>query len=137
MFDTHGSWEIEVNNNVVIQCFSGCWNEQAAISYIEDFRLKVAPLIGKEWAILSVFDDWELGVPEIHKHAEAHCDWFKANGCVKDCHVYSPCAFKEMQLEQITPQTDKNYERQVFSQTEEAKAWLASCGFVMKDSSII
>ncbi len=137
MFVAHGTWDIKVNNHVVIQSFAGCWNEEAAIAYIEDFRLKVAPLIGQEWAIMSLFDNWELAVPEIGKHVEEHCNWFKTNGCIKDCHVYSPCAFKEMQLEQLIPQTDDSYERQVFAKVEDAIAWLSSCGFEMDRSRII
>jgi hypothetical protein len=137
MFNIHGDWKIEVCGNVVVQCFSDGWNEEAIIAYIKDFRAKAAPLVGKEWALLSVFEDWELGVPEIAKHVEEHCTWFLANGCIKDCHVYTTNATKEMHLERLLPPTDEYYERQIFTHAEMAVAWLASCGFVIENSNII
>lgn len=137
MFNIHGEWKIEVCNNVVVQYFSGCWNEEAIIAYVKDFRVNTAPLIGTTWAIISFFDDWELGVPEITAHVEEHCQWFKANGCVKDCHVYSPNAAKEMQLERLIPQTEGAYERQVFSNVNHAVNWLASHGFIVKHSVMV
>jgi hypothetical protein len=137
MFRIHGDWKIEVCGNVVVQRFHHGWNEEAVISYVKDFRTKATPLIGKQWAILSIFEYWELGVPEISKHVEEHCKWFQANGCVKDCHVYSPNTIKEMHLERLIPQTDEYYERQVFTYNEMAVKWLASHGFVIENSNII
>jgi hypothetical protein len=137
MFKVHGDWKIEVCGNVVVQCFSGGWNEEAVIAYIKDFQTEATPLIGKEWAILSIFEDWELGIPEISKHVEEHCRWFQTNGCIKDCHVYTTNATKEMHLERLIPHTDEFYERKVFTNTQMAIEWLASCGFVIESSNII
>ncbi|PKH00508.1 hypothetical protein [Paraglaciecola sp. MB-3u-78] len=137
MFEIHGDWKIEVCGNVIVQRFSDGWNEEAIIAYIEDFQAKATPLIGKEWAILSIFEDWELGVPEIAKHVEEHCTWFLANGCIKDCHVYTTNGTKEMHLERLLPPTDEYYERQIFTHAEMAVAWLASCGFVIENSNIM
>jgi len=137
MFTIHGDWKIEVYGNVVVQWFSGCWNEEAIIAYVEEFQEKASSLKGKEWAIISSFEDWELGVPGIDKHIEEHCMWFKNNGCIKDCHIYTPNAAKEMQLERLIPHTDELYERQTFTNTEDAVAWLAGHGFVVNPSNII
>jgi hypothetical protein len=137
MFSIHGDWKIEVYDSVVVQRFSGCWNEEAIIAYVKEFRTKVTPLIDKDWAILSIFEDWEFGVPEIDKHVEEHCNWFKANGCVKDCHIYTLSAAKEMQLERLIPQTDESYERQVFTHSEEAIKWLGNYGFIVDRKAII
>ena len=129
MFDIHGDWKIEVYGDVIVQWFSGCWNEEAIIAYVTEFQTKATPLKGKKWAIISSFEDWELGVPEIDKHIAEHCEWFKINGCIKDCHVYSPSATKGMLLEQLTPQTEGSYERQVFTDIESAVTWLKNCGY--------
>jgi hypothetical protein len=56
---------------------------------------------------------------------------------VKDCHVYTPHATKEMQLERLIPQTDAYYERKVFTNTAEALAWLARYNFIIENSIII
>jgi hypothetical protein len=137
MYKIHGDWKIEVCGNVLVQCFFGAWNEEAAIAYVKDFRVKAMPLIEKDWAMLSIFENWELGVPEITKHIEEHCNWFKTHRCVKDCHVYSPNAIKEMQLEELVPKSDEFYERQVFANTQQAIAWLASYGYSINNSNII
>ena len=136
MFDIHGDWRIEVHGDIIVQWFSGCWNEEAIIAYVQEFQAKATPLKGKEWAIVSLFEDWELGVPEIDKHIEAHCEWFKNNGCIKDCHIYTTSAVKEMQLERLIPHTDAFYERRVFINNEDAANWLTSNGFYINSQNI-
>ncbi|MGB1264018.1 MAG: hypothetical protein ACPG52_14000 [Cognaticolwellia sp.] len=137
MFSAHGKWKIEVKNNYVLQWFSGCWNEEAAIQYSQEFQEKTAHLAGTQWAIFSFFDDWELGVPEIEPHLIAHCQRFKDNGCVRDCHVYTPEASKRMQLENIVPQTEGNYQRQVFDNEADAIAWMNSGNFVVDTNDFL
>lgn len=131
MFLAHGDWKILVKDNYVLQWFSGCWNEEAAIQYCREFSEKTEQLKGTQWAIFSFFDDWELGVPEIEPHVIEHCRLFKENGCIKDCHVYTRTAAKSMQLEKMIPQTEGNYERRVFGETSAAVAWMKSCHFAV------
>jgi hypothetical protein len=133
----HGQWTLEVNNKVLLQWFEGSWNEEATLAYIEDFKKTVQPLISGEWAILSIFDAWELGVPDIEPHVIKHCQWFKDHGCIKDCHVYSANAVKRMQLEKIIPHSEGNYERLVFSDISEASNWLKECGFELHESDFL
>ncbi len=129
LLSVHGDWRILVKENYVIQWFSGCWNEEAAIQYCQELKKKTEHLSETQWAIISFFDDWELGVPEIESHVIEHCQLFKKNGCIKDCHVYAPAAVKSMQLENIVPQSDGDYERQVFIDTENAVSWLTENHF--------
>ncbi|MCW8833850.1 MAG: hypothetical protein OQK09_08570 [Colwellia sp.] len=129
MFPAHGQWQIAVHNDYVLQWFGGCWNEEAAIQYTQEYKEKTTHLVGKKWAMLSIFEDWQLGVPEIEPHIVKHCQRFKDIGCIKDCHIYSPNAAKEMQLEQLVPQTEGSYERRVFTNIDDALAWLRSCDF--------
>lgn len=129
MFEIHGDWKIVVKGNYVLQWFSGCWNEEAAIQYSEDFLNKTGHLRGTSWAIVSFFDEWELGVPEIEPHLVAHCQRFISNGCTKDCHIYTPAAAKSMQLENIVPHTNGGYERRVFTNADDAIAWMKVCQF--------
>jgi hypothetical protein len=137
MFNIHGEWKIEVNNKVLIQWFSGSWNEEAIITYVKEFRQKAAPLIGFDWAILSVFDAWELGVPEIEPHVIEHCQWFKDNGCIKDCNIYLPSEIKKRQLEKMLPQTEENYERLIFDDIDKAIDWLDRCEFPLTSSTLL
>jgi len=132
MFPVHGQWKIAVSNNYVLQWFGGSWNEEAAIQYTKEYREKTAHLAGTKWAMLSLFEDWELAVPEIEPYIIEHCQRFKDIGCIKDCHVYSHSATKKMQLEQLIPHTEGNYERQVFSHIDEAIAWLKTCHFTIE-----
>ena len=65
----------------------------------------------------------------MESHLIEHCQQFKVNGCIKDCHIYSPSAWKSMQLENIVPQSEGEYERRVFVEESEAIAWMKSCDF--------
>ncbi len=134
MFAVHGDWQILVKDNYVLQWFGGCWNEEAAILYCKEFQDKTEHLKGTQWAIFSLFDDWELGVPEMESHLVEHCQQFKKNGCIKDCHIYSPSALKGMQLENIVPQSEGKYERRIFSEITDAIAWMKSCHFIIDTS---
>lgn len=137
MLDLHGRWKLKVDNNVMMQWFADSWNEEAVIAYVNDFREKVQPLIGSKWAIISIFEEWKLGVPAIEKHVIEHCEWFKQNGCIKDCHIYSPDAAKEMQLEKMISHTEPGYERRVFTCINDALDWLAYEGFIISDNSFL
>ena len=137
MLNIHGQWKLEVNNKVLLQWFEGSWNEEATLAYMEEFKKVAQPLISGEWAILSIFDAWELGVPDIEPHIIKHCQWFKDNGCIKDSHVYSANVVKKMQLEKIIPHTEGNYERLVFSDMDKATNWLKECGFELHDSDFL
>ena len=132
MFSVHGEWKILVKDNYVLQRFSGCWNEEAIIQYSRDFIEKTEHLNGTEWAIISFFDEWELGVPGIEAHTIEHCRLFKENGCIKDCHIYTRTAAKSMQLENMTPHTEGNYERRVFGEIDEAITWMKECNFTVE-----
>ena len=87
--------------------------------------------------MLSIFEDWELAVPEIESHIVEHCQRFKDIGCIKDCHIYTPSATKEMQLEQLIPHTEGNYERQVFNHIDEAIAWLKTHHFTIEIDELL
>jgi len=137
VLNNHGQWKLEVNNKVLLQWFEGAWNEEATIAYMEEFKKIAQPLISGEWAILSIFDAWELGVPEMESHIIKHCQWFKDNGCIKDCHVYSHNAVKKMQLEKIIPHTEEHYERLVFSDMDEATSWLKECGYELHNTDFL
>lgn len=129
MLEIHGRWKIKVTDKVLMQWFADSWNEEAIIAYIKEFKAAAAPLMGSDWAIISIFEQWELGVPEIEQHVVEHCEWFKAQGCIKDCHVYRPSAVKEMQLEKMIPHTQLGYERAVFDNLNDAINWLDAEGF--------
>jgi len=137
MFPVHGQWKIAASDNYVLQWFEGCWNVEAAIQYTQEYKQKTAHLEGKEWAMLSIFEDWELAVPEIEPYITKHCQRFKDIGCIKDCHVYTPSATKEMQLEQLIPHTEGCYERQVFSHIDDAIVWLKTFGFTIEVNEFI
>ncbi|MGJ8679030.1 hypothetical protein [Paraglaciecola sp.] len=112
------------------------WNEEGMLAYIREFRKTVKPLIGGKWAILSIFEEWELGHPDMDKHVIKHCEWFIKNGCVRDCHIYSSGVLKSVQLEKTAPIQKGDYLRQVFPDMPEALAWLEAEGFPIDSKSI-
>ncbi len=136
MLAVHGRWKIKVFNNVLIQWFADSWNEEAIIKHVKEFKRAAAPLLGKKWAIISVFEHWELGVPAIESHVSEACEWFKLNGCVKDCHVYTSSASKGMQLEKMIPSSTAGYERRVFENLDGAITWLDDEGFHVNEAEV-
>jgi len=137
MLPVHGRWKIKVADKVVMQWFADSWNEEAVISYIKEFKAAVTPLIDGEWAIISVFEQWQLGVPEIEHHVTELCQWFKQHGCIKDCHVYSRNTLKKMQLEKMIPLTEVGYERCVFNTINEAITWMEAQGFTVSQAQFL
>ena len=137
MLPIHGRWKIKVSGNVLMQWFADSWNEEAIIAYVKEFKAAAKPLIGRDWAIISVFEEWESGVPEIEQHVIEHCEWFKLNGCVKDCHVYSPNGLKALQLENMIPHSEPGYERHVFGDLDGAVTWLGTHGFLLTQADFL
>tara|TARA_B110000495_G_scaffold166702_1_gene152922 strand:+ start:795 stop:1283 length:489 start_codon:yes stop_codon:yes gene_type:complete len=137
MLSVHGRWEIKIDNNVVIIWFADAWNEEAIVTFCKEFKQVTLPLINKQWAIISIFEQWQLGIPAIEFHVAELCQWFKDNGCVKDCHVYSPSFLKTSQLERIIPHTDSGYERCVFTNAEMAIQWLEEQGYPISNRQYV
>lgn len=136
MLAVHGRWKIKVFNNVLIQWFADSWNEEAIIKHVKEFKRAAEPLLGKQWAIISVFEQWELGIPAIESHVTEACEWFKLHGCIRDCHVYTPSSLKEMQLEKMIPRSEANYKLCVFDNIETAIAWLEDEGFHLNEKEV-
>ena len=137
MLPTHGRWKIKVADKLVMQWFADSWNEEAVIAYVKEFKAAATPLIDGEWAIISIFEHWELGIPEIEHHVTELCEWFKQNGCIKDCHVYSSNTLKSLQLEKMVPHTENGYERCVFNNVNEAIIWLDMQGFTVTEPQFL
>jgi hypothetical protein len=137
MFKPHGWWEYEINQRVLIQRFYDSWNEEGIIDYAQKFQQVVAPLVASKqpWAILSLFDRWELGTPEIEPHVAKHCAWFIEHGVSHDCHVYPRSIIKQDQLDRMIPYTAPGYERRVFNTVDLAIHWLASNQFALDTGS--
>ena len=55
----------------------------------------------------------------------------------KDCHNYTPAAAKSMQLENMIPQSEGSYERQVFVGSQEAIAWMKGFNFKVEMSDFL
>lgn len=137
MLASHGRSQIKVVNNVLIQWFADSWNEEGIVEHIKKFKAAAKPLTCGEWAIISIFDQWELGIPAIEAHVSETCEWFKQHGCIRDCHVYQPDSSKKVQLEKMISSSKGRYERQVFSNLSEAIAWLETQGFPMNDTGLL
>ncbi|SEL25653.1 hypothetical protein SAMN05216262_10854 [Colwellia chukchiensis] len=139
MLAEHGRWEIKIDNQVAVIWFADAWNEEAIVTFCQEFKRVTLPLLGKQWAIMSIFEQWQLGTPDIEHHVTELCEWFIANGCVKDSHVYTKSFLKQSQLERIIPKTDLNagYERCVFTEPKQAINWLALNGFAISNPQFI
>lgn len=125
----HGEWKISVQNNIVLQWFSGYWNEEAAITYSQEFLEKTHGLIGKPWAIMSFLNDWDLAIPDAEPHILEHTERLKRFGCVKHCQIYTPAIMKDLQLNKMCAINSTQYERKTFDDNMSGLLWLKSHGF--------
>lgn len=132
MFMAHGEWKIIVKNNYVLQWFSGCWNEEAAKMYCQEFAEKTRDLSRGPWVIVSFLDDWELAIPEVEWHIHEHTRRLPKLGCTKHCQIYQHSAVKSIQLNKMCFKHSHGYERRAFESSESARLWLKSEGFLIK-----
>ena len=80
----HGNWDIQLLEpiNVVLIKRGGAWNKEAALQYVDEFKHKIRPLIGQNWASVGYAVDYGLGVPEMDEVIKQLYQWMVKNGCV-------------------------------------------------------
>jgi hypothetical protein len=64
MHEAHGDFELTLVGNVMIFQAYGAWNRETALSFVDKVTLVAAPIVGSDWAMLSIISDWELSTPD-------------------------------------------------------------------------
>lgn len=124
----HPKFKIWLDKNVLIAMVQGSWNQQDAKDYAQEFKAVAKPLLGKDWANITLLDNWQLGVPSIEPIIKELVSWTISRGLRYSAHVYWPSTVKEFQLERMVQKIEGRFEIQKFQHPDDAFKWLANKG---------
>ncbi len=125
----HGSFDLRLDNQVLIARLSGAWNEEKSWLYFNKIKEITQPIIGKPWAALLLMNDWELGTPETEQVTKILAEWLSTHGLSKVAEIHDPSLLRQRHIERIVRENPGEIERCHFTEEKEAIAWLASNGF--------
>ena len=125
----HGSFDLTVDNQVLIARISGAWNEEESWLYFERVKEIIQPIMKQPWALLLLMNGWELGTPETEQVTKEMVRWVSSHGLYKVAEVYNPNMLIQLHIERIVKEGPDEIERRHFINEKEAIAWLASNGF--------
>lgn len=92
------SFDVDEVNAVIYAKVFGIWKADIARSYHEDFKVEVAPIIGKPWAKVIDLTNWRTSFPEVIKIIGEHMAWSRANNEAISLYVLNnPSTFRQLQ----------------------------------------
>ena len=121
---------------VVLASAAGSWNRFTAEDYAKEFKTLTMPLIGSDWAHIIYLDNWQLGVPEIEPVITELVSWCLDNGLRYTAQVYCPNMVKRYQLDKMIIDSHDYFEKRVYSNEQQALAWLSSLGFAIDSATL-
>lgn len=123
----HGSFKIEVINQVIFVRFFGAWNNETSIRMCREFQTKAKPILGKPWACLVDLREWELGGPEVWDPIVQVNHWCTENGQEMEAVVCEMEVQKYImkKTHAALPITKSSF----FRSEKEAKDWLNEYGY--------
>jgi len=127
----HGSFDMWLDNQVLLVRIHGAWNEEEAKLYFTTLKETVKEIIKQPWAMIVYLNDWELGTPETDQIAAEVIQWCMENYQRKVAIVYSPNLVKKLQIKRISVKSLGVIEQRSFPQEDEAFGWLKSEGYAV------
>ncbi len=125
----HGSYELRVNNQVLIAKIIGAWNKETGEQYFCELKKISHHLIQQPWAMVVYLTEWELGTPGSDEVTLELIEWLTANKLDKVAEIYSPSILKKMHVQNMVDKTESKIDRQYFSDEQAGFTWLESQGF--------
>ncbi len=125
---THGSFHLWVDNQVLLARISGAWNEEESRLYFNEIKEITKPIIDRSWALLVYLDDWALGTPEANQAGMNMIQWISQHGLARIAAIHNSIIVK-LEIERMSKEVPSEIERRHFSDEEMAFAWLASQGY--------
>ncbi len=71
----HGSFDMRVDNQVLLARISGAWNDEKTRAYFSKMKRLTTEVIKQPWAQIVYLNDWELGTPENEKLTMELIQW--------------------------------------------------------------
>lgn len=129
-------FQLWTENNVLLACISGSWDERIASDYRKAFKHEASQFKGRPWAHIVYLDDWQLGTPEIEPIIQDLVTWCLHNGLVLTAQVYCPHSVKRYQLDKMIIEKTLTFKRRVYTEEQSAFNWLAEQGFAVENASL-
>ena len=135
MFREHGEFVVTRQGNILVAQVFGAWNAETAKSYKEAILKNIEPLKGKDWALISNVEKWELCTPDCQALMMQLIVESKEKGLKREAIVNSNTQSVKLDLftrySNLEPSenTDTSFLRQFVKTNIEAENWLQSEGF--------
>ena len=129
MFAAHGSFELDISGNIIISHIKGAWNRETAIDFETQMKKAIRELKGVPFGMVSVFDEWELYTPDCKPIVSELFFHALQCGLQKEGLVNSHDSVK-MRHFALLISSYPDFERKLFTSTEQALEWLATYEFV-------
>lgn len=134
--EAHGHFDIWRDNTVILARLKGQWNKEMAQTYADRFKVTAQPLLHQDWAHIVYLDDWELGTPEFEAVIIDLVTWVIEHGLKRTAQVYSPSMLKQFQMDRMVKETQGEFVRHVFSDEQQAFAWLEAEGYPVENAQL-
>lgn len=124
---THGSYTLDVNNNIIVFTAYDSWNYEAAIEWGDELKSIVTNMNGEPWACLVDLTKWELITPGARDYISDLYSWLNDQN-LKYLGVVFGFSIQKSVLEktyEIFTSVDIKY----CVDLDEANDWLNSVGF--------
>jgi hypothetical protein len=128
-FSEHGSFELQLDGNILVAKLVGGWNIEAAQKFSDNFKAAARPLTHADWGHLVFLDDWDTGIPGVAEIILALVNWCVVNRLKCAAHVYTPSAFKQYYVDSVVEERPGEFSRKLFDNKQRALEWLAEKGF--------
>ncbi len=133
----HGSFDLWVDNQVLLARISGAWNEEETRLYFKQIKEVTQPIIHRPWAMLLHLNSWQLGTPEAERVTKEIVYWIAQHGLARIAEIYSPSVMIQLEIDRLVQEAPDEIERRHFLEEEKAFAWLASQGFPVQLAQLI
>ena len=120
--------DADTDRRVVTAKIYGIWKAETARDYHNEYMETSKPLMGKEWAKLTILTNWKSSYPEIIEIIGEHMHWSMDNGAVLSIYVIdNPVTMR--QLKQMIEKSAAKDITKLFRNVHEAEKYLQQKGF--------
>jgi len=120
--------EADADRRLVTAKIYGIWKAETARDYHNEYVEVSKPLMGKEWAKLTILTNWRSSYPEIIEIIGEHMRWSMEKGAVLSIYVIdNPVTMR--QLKQMIEKSAAKDITRLFKSVHEAEKYLQQKGF--------
>ena len=134
MFTEHGCFYVELKGNILLLDIEGAWNLETALAYQKAITEAIKPIVGQNWAVLTLMNKWELCTPDSEIVIVDIVKNAITKGLTREAVVNNKGTIK-LELfnkhRNVKTLSDANipFKRHIYQDEETALEWLASEGF--------